>query len=95
MQKILVVLVIILSFSGQVRAIDDACFECTYLSQAMRWIPKNCFEAKEALSGFDEQSSRLIGAKNNPLVSAWAIEFTEKNRGTELSYVKILCSENI
>lgn len=93
MQKILVILVTIFSVSGQAQAIDDACFECTYLSQAMRWMPKSCTEAKEALSGFDEQSLRLMEVTTgaSPGISSWAKTFTNENRDTMVSHVNRLC----
>lgn len=88
MQKILGFLtILVFIFSGQAKAVnEDACFEFTYLTQAMRWIPTNCSEATEALLGFDEQANRL-----NSINHDWTQKFVQDNRDTMVARVKNLC----
>ena len=74
---------------SQAQTLTDEQFDRAYLTQSMRWIPINCREAHQALSGFDEQAARV-----HSLYPEWTDEFVRDNRETMVERMKKVCSKN-
>jgi len=93
MQKMFVIMTMmvlgVLVSTSQAQTLTDEQFDRAYLAQSMRWIPTDCREAHQALSGFDEQAARLRN-----LYPEWTREFVHDNRDTLVKRMDKLCQKN-
>lgn len=92
MQKMLLMMTVgfsLLTSVGHAQTLTDEQFDRAYLAQSMRWMPADCREAHQALSGFDEQAARL-----HNMYPVWTDEFVRDNRDTLVKRMSKLCPKN-
>ncbi len=86
-----IILMLFVFFTGDIMAAStnsNLFFEKVSLLETMKYLPKNCNEAREALANLDQESNKLR-TKDQKFVDQFILD----NRGIMLSRVEDLCKQ--
>mgnify|MGYP003508416016 FL=1 len=85
MRHLSILVAMLLCVANNVTA-DDSLLSRAYLSETMKWLPKDCLGAKEALENFDHEADDLQ-KRDQKFVE----QFVQEYRWVMLDRVKMLC----
>ena len=85
MRHLSILVAMLLCVANNVAA-DDSLLSRAYLSETMKWLPKDCLGAKGALENFDHEADDLR-KKDQKFVE----QFIREYRWVMLDRIKMLC----